>query len=72
MDPVPKAHSNNRGADLVNNNSWKFHGCDGGAVAQSGTVTVGAAQAVVDVDPVITDTESGQAVALGGEILLFC
>jgi hypothetical protein len=33
MDPVPKARSNNRGADLVNNKSWKFHGCDGGAVA---------------------------------------
>ena len=39
---------------------------------QTGPITVSAGKTVVDVDPIITDTERMQAVALGGEILLLC
>ena len=39
---------------------------------QTGSVPVGAGQAVVDVDAIITDTKRVQTVALGGEILLLC
>jgi hypothetical protein len=39
---------------------------------QPRTVAVGAAEAVVNVDPVVTNTERGEAVALCCEILLFC
>src|SRR5215208_5874207 len=38
---------------------------------QAGSVPLGAGQAVVNVDAVITDAESGEAVALSGQILLF-
>ena len=38
---------------------------------QAGSVPVVAGQAVVNVDAVITDAESGEAVALRGQILLF-
>jgi hypothetical protein len=40
--------------------------------SQARSVAVGAGQTVVDVDPVITNAQGVQAVALGGEILLFC
>jgi hypothetical protein len=39
---------------------------------QTGPIAVGAGQAVVDVDAIITDTERVQSVALDGEILLLC
>ena len=41
----------------------------GHCLAQSGPGPVGAGQAVVDVDPVRLDTEAGQGLALGGEVL---
>ena len=34
-------------------------------------VAVGTGQAVVDVDPVVADAESGELLALRGQILLF-
>jgi hypothetical protein len=39
---------------------------------EAGPVPVGAGQAMVDIDAVITDTQRLQTVALGGEILLLC
>ncbi len=42
----------------------------GECFAQSGSLAVGAGQAVVDVDPVSLDAKAGQAVTLGGEVLL--
>ena len=39
---------------------------------QTGSVPVGAGQAVIDIDAIITDTKRMQTVALGGEILLLC
>ena len=40
--------------------------------AEAGSVAVGAGQAVVDVDAVVTDTERMECVSLCGEILLLC
>jgi hypothetical protein len=37
-----------------------------------GPIAVGAGQAVIDIDAIITDTERTQSAALGGEILLLC
>jgi hypothetical protein len=39
---------------------------------QTGSLAVGAGQAVIDIDAIITDTKRMQSVALGGEILLLC
>ena len=43
-----------------------------GASRQPRSVPVGAGQAVIDIDAIITDTKRMQTVALGGEILLLC
>ena len=40
--------------------------------SQPGPVAVGAGQAVVDIDAVITDAEPAKRLSLCGEILLFC
>jgi hypothetical protein len=42
------------------------------ASRRPGPFRVGAGQAVVDVDAIVTDPKRMQPVALGGEILLFC
>jgi hypothetical protein len=39
---------------------------------QTGSLAVGARQAVIDIDAIITDTKRMQSVALGGEILSLC
>jgi hypothetical protein len=40
--------------------------------AESGSVPVGAGQALVGVDPASANAECDEGVSLGGEILLFC
>ena len=43
---------------------------DGGqGLVQAGTGAAGAGEALVEVDPVVRDTERGQGLALGGEVL---
>ena len=39
-------------------------------LAQARAVAIGAGQAVVDVDAVLADAECGQAISLGGEVLI--
>ena len=63
------------GRDLASRSSFGHHqgvaGPAGGqCLAEPGSLAVGAGQAVVDVDPFLLDTQTGQAIVLRSQILL--